>query len=197
MKVTAFNGSPHKNGNTAIAINVIFEELKKEKIQTELVQVGGQPIKPCRACMKCRQKKDGHCWGYEDDQNDILNDCLDKIYDSCGIIIASPVYFGSLTGETKALIDRAGYVSRSGSGKIFLKRKVCAPIAVVRRQGAGTTLEQITNLFALSEAIVPYSTYWNMALGREKGDILKDEEGIATFKTLGANMAWLIKKLYQ
>ena len=120
---------------------------------------------------------------------------LEKIYDAQGLIIASPVYFGSLTPEVKAFIDRAGYCSRAGGGNL-LKRKVCAPIAVVRRQGAGPTLEQITNLFALSEAIVPYSTYWNMAIGREPGEIKNDSEGVATLKNLGENMAWLLKKLY-
>ncbi len=195
MKVVAFNGSPHAKGNTFLAIGIIFEELKKEGIETEVVQVGGQIIHPCKVCLKCRQKKDGYCYGYENDADDILNKCLDKMYESQGIIIGSPVYFGSLTPETKALIDRAGYAVR-GMDKNPLKRKVCAGLAVVRRQGAGTTLEQINNFFSLNEVIVPYSTYWNMAIGREIGEILNDKEGVATLKNLGINMAWLLKKLY-
>ncbi len=195
MKVVAFNGSPRKNGNTAAAINIIFEELEKQGIETEMVQVGGMPIKPCRVCLKCRQKKDGFCYGYEKDNSDILNDCIKKMIDAQGIIIGSPVYFGSITPEIKSLIDRSGYCSRSG-GNIMLRRKVCAPLAVVRRQGSGAVIEQITNLFALSEAIVPYSNYWNMAIGREPGEILNDEEGVGTFRRLGENMAWLLKKIY-
>ena len=190
MKVTAFNGSPKKNGNTAKAVGVIFEALNKEGIETELVQVGKSGIKPCKACLKCKEKKDGFCYGTEDD---ILNECLKKMYGSDGIIIGSPVYFGSLTPETKALIDRTGYCSRSGG--FLLKRKVCAGIAIARRQGAGLVVDQIQNLFALSQSIIPCSTYWNMALSGASGDISNDEEGINTFRILGENMAWLIKKL--
>ena len=196
MKVVAFNGSPHKNGNTSIAINIIFEQLQHEGISTEMVQVGGMDIRGCRACLKCRQKKDGFCYGYDRDKDDILNDCVKKIYEAEGLIIASPVYFGSVTPETKALIDRVGYIARStGSGNL-LKRKVGAAVTVVRRQGAGTVLEQINNLFALSEVIVPYSSYWNMAIGKEKGEILNDAEGVNTLKKLGENMGWLLKKLF-
>ncbi len=195
MKVTAFNGSPHAKGNTSIAISLVLEELEKESINTEIVQVGGQIISPCKVCLKCRKIKDGYCHGYENDSEDILNYCLDKMYESDGIIIASPVYFGSVTPEIKALIDRAGYAARAMDSKP-LKRKVCSGIAVVRRQGALTTLEQINNFFALNEVIVPYSTYWNMAIGREPGEILNDKEGVSTLKNLGTNMAWLLGKLY-
>jgi multimeric flavodoxin WrbA len=196
MKVVAFNGSPRKNGNTSIAISIIFEQLQNEGINTEMIQVGGMDIKGCRACLKCRQKKDGFCYGYENDNDDILNDCARKIYEAEGLIIASPVYFGSVTPETKALIDRVGYIARSADNGNTLKRKVGAGIAVVRRQGAGAVLSQINNLFALSEVIVPYSSYWNMAIGKEKGEILNDAEGVSTFKKLGENMAWLLKKLF-
>jgi multimeric flavodoxin WrbA len=196
MKVVAFNGSPRKNGNTSIAINIVFEQLKSEGIDTEMVQVGGMDIKGCRACNKCRQKKDGLCYGYESNKDDILNDCVKKIYEAEGLIIASPVYFGSVTPEAKALIDRVGYVARSTDQGNMLKRKVGAGIAVVRRQGAGAVLSQINNLFALSEMIIPCSSYWNMAIGREKGEILNDSEGVSTFKKLGENMAWLLKKLF-
>jgi multimeric flavodoxin WrbA len=195
VKVVAINGSPRNKGNTSIALDIIFEEMQKESIETEKIHVGGKTIGPCKACLKCRQTKDGYCHGYNNSKNDILNKCLDKIYAAQGIIIGSPVYFGSVTPEIKSLIDRAGYASRSMDSNP-LKRKVCSAIAVVRRQGAGTTLDQINNFFALSEAIVPYSTYWNMAMGREIGDILNDKEGINTLKNLGKNIAWLLMKLY-
>jgi len=195
MKVVAFNGSPRIKGNTSIAIGIVFEELQNEGIDTEMIQVGGNTVYPCKACLRCRQKKDGFCYGYESNRDDILNMCVDKMFNAQGIIIGSPVYFGSVTPEIKSLIDRSGYVSR-GLDTNPLKRKVCAGLAVVRRQGAGTTLEQINNLFALNEVIIPCSTYWNMAVGREIGDILNDAEGIRTFRTLGKNMAWLLKKIY-
>jgi multimeric flavodoxin WrbA len=190
MKVVAFNGSPRKNGNTAKAVGVVFEALNKQGIETELVQVGKSGIKPCRACFRCKEKKDGFCYGEE---NDLLNEFLKKIYGSDGIIIGSPVYFGSLTPETKALIDRVGYCSRNGG--FLLKRKVGAGIAIARRQCAGSVVDQIHNLFAVNQCIIPCSTYWNIALSGLSGDIDNDEEGINTFRILGENMAWLIKKI--
>lgn len=115
------------------------------------------------------------------------------MYESDGIIIGSPVYFGSVTPQTKAFIDRGGYCA--GSGGYLLKRKVCAGVVAVRRQGAVQTLHQINNLFILGQTIIPTSIYWNMGMGEEKGEIRKDEEGMRTFKILGENMAWLLKKV--
>lgn len=196
MKVVAFNGSPRKKGNTYQAIGLVLEGLEKEGIETEIVQVGGKHINPCRICGLCRKEKDGFCHGYLKDKKDILNECMKKMYQSQGVIIGSPVYFGSVTPEIKSLIDRSGYSSRGGDGSL-LRRKVCAGIAAVRRQGAGSTLEQINHLFILGEAIVPYSSYWNMAFGKEIGEIVNDEEGVRTLKKLGENMAWLLKKIYK
>ena len=196
MKVVAFNGSPRKKGNTYQAIRLVFEGLEKEGIETEIVQVGGEHINPCKACSLCRKKKDGFCYGYEKDEEDILNDCIKKMYEAQGVIIGSPVYFGSVTPEIKSLIDRSGYSSRGGDGSM-LRRKVCAGIAAVRRQGAGSTLDQINHLFILNEAIVSYSSYWNMIFGKDIGDIVNDDEGVRTLKRLGNNMAWLLKKIHQ
>lgn len=190
MKVTGFNGSPRKNGNTSIAIKTVFAVLEKEGIETELVQVGGKNIKGCNGCGKCKETKDGFCVI----DSDILNSCLEKMYKSSGIIIGSPVYFGSVTPETKALIDRAGYCARTGG--FLLKRKVCAAVVAVRRQGAVLVFNQINNLFVLNQAIIPCSIYWNMGMGRNIGEIKNDDEGMKTFKILGENMAWLLKKLF-
>ena len=189
MKVVGFNGSPRKDGNTSIAIKTVFNELKKEGIETELIHIGKNPVYGCNACGVCLKNKDGFCTI----DSDIINDCLKKMYESEGIIIGSPVYFGSVTPQVKAFIDRVGYCA--GSGGYLLKRKVCAGVVAVRRQGVLQTLYQIYNLFFLSQAILPTSTYWNMGMGREKGEIKKDTEGIKTFKTLGKNMAWLLKKI--
>ncbi len=196
MKVVAFNGSPRKKGNTFLAIGLVLEGLEKEGIDTEIVQVGGKHIGPCKICGLCRKKKDGFCHGYVKDEKDILNKCMKKMYEAQGVIIGSPVYFGSVTPEIKSLIDRAGYSSRGGDSSL-LRRKVCAGIAGVRRQGAGSTLEQINHFFALGEAVVPYSSYWNMVFGKEIGEILNDDEGVKTLKKLGDNMAWLLKKIHQ
>lgn len=189
MKVVAFNGSPRKNGNTAFLLRQVMEELEKEGIQTELVQVGGQPVRGCMACYKCRERKDRRCI-YNDDK---LNEWIGKMLEADGMLIGAPTYFAGLTPETKALIDRAGFVSR-GNGNIF-RRKVGAAVIAVRRGGALNVFNAINAFFLINEMIVPGSSYWNLALGGGMGEVQDDAEGIQTMKTLGENMAWLLKKL--
>ena len=189
MKVTGFNGSPRKNGNTSMAIKTVFGELEKEGIQTELIQIGGKTIKGCNGCGKCEETKDGFCVI----DSDILNKCLKKIYDSDGIIIGSPVYYGSATPETKAFIDRVGYCAAAGG--YLLKRKICSAIVVARRAGSVNTFNQINNLFFLNQAIIPCSIYWNMGIGKDAEEVKNDKEGMEIFKILGENISWLLKKL--
>jgi len=114
--------------------------------------------------------------------------------DADGILIGSPVYFADITPETKALIDVVGYVTRANGH--LLKHKVGAGVIAVRRGGALHTFESINNFFLINQMIVPGSSYWNFAFGREPGDVLNDEEGINTIKTLGQNMAWLLNKIH-
>lgn len=190
MKVVAFNGSPRKNGNTQQAIELVFEELRKENIATELISIGGKPLHGCTACYECFSNKDRQCVI----NNDNLNSYLARMIEADGIIIGSPVYFSNMTPEIKALIDRAGLVARANDN--MLRRKVGAAVVVVRRAGATFTFSAINFFFFISEMIVPGSTYWNLAIGREPGEILGDEEGITTFRRLGQNMAWLLKKTH-
>jgi len=189
MKVGAFNGSPREDGNTGILLRYVLQEIEAEGIDTEIVQVGGRKIAGCTACMECIRNKDRRC----SVTDDILNECLAKMIEADGILLGSPVYFSDLTPETKALIDRSGYVARANGG--LFRRKVGAAVVAVRRQGALHTFDSINHLFLISEMIVPGSTYWNLGLGREKGEVEKDEEGINTMKNLGQNMAWLLKKV--
>lgn len=188
MKVVAFNGSPRKGGNTEILIKEVFRELEANGIKTELIQVGGRKVNGCIACMKCRKKADGRC--HQD--NDFINKCIKKMVKADGIIIGSPTYFTDVTTETKALIDVAGY-ALSGAGNP-LKRKTGAAVISVRRAGAIHTFDTINHFFHINEMIVPGSSYWNLAIGRNKGEVLKDEEGLRTMKVLGENMAWLLLK---
>lgn len=190
MNVVAFNGSGRKDGNTAILIRHVFQELEAEGIETELFQLAGRPIHGCRACYKCWEKKDGRC-SFDDD---VFNECLEKMVAADGIILGSPTYFGDLTPETKALMDRAGFVSK-GSGDL-LKYKVGSAIAVARRAGTTYVLDSINHFFLISQMIVPGASYWNLGIGRDKGDVEKDEEGLRTMKVLGQNMAWLLKKIH-
>ncbi len=189
MKVVAFNGSPRKDGNTFRLINHVFAALNAEGVETEMVQVGGHPIHGCTACYQCFEKKDFRCVI----NNDIANDCIEKMRRVDGIILASPTYFADITPELKALIDRAGFVSMA-NGR-FLKRKVGAAVVAVRRGGEIHAFDTINHLFLICEMIIPGSCYWNMGFGREKGEVEKDEEGLRTMKVLGENMAWLLKKM--
>jgi len=189
MKVIAFNGSPRKRGNTYQAVQTVFNVLKKEGIKTELVQLGGSDIKPCRACFKCFRNKNKRCV-----QNDKLNSFIEKMIGAEGIIIGSPTYFSNVSPEVKALIDRAGLVARANDH--LFKRKVGSAVVAARRAGATHVYSSINFFFGISHMIIPGSSYWNLGIGLNPGDILKDKEGIATFKDLGNNMAWLLKKLY-
>jgi len=189
MKVIAFNGSARKDGNTAIMINAVFDELKKEGIKTEMIQLSGKKIRGCAACYKCFDRKDRRCAI----KNDVLNGYIEKMLEAAGIILASPTYFADITTELKALIDRAGLVAKANAE--MFKRKVGAAVIAVRRGGAVHAFDSINHFFLISQMIIPGSCYWNMGIGREKGEVLKDEEGMRTMRILGENMAWLIKKI--
>lgn len=189
MKVVAFNGSPRKEGNTSRLIGHVLEELEKQGIETEMVQLGGYSIRGCTACMKCFDKKDKRCVI----ENDIINECIEKMIEADGIIIATPTYFADLSAETKALIERAGFVSKA-NGDLF-KRKVGAAVVAVRRAGGIHAFDSINHFFTISEMIIPGSSYWNVGIGLTPGDVESDEEGVNTMETLGQNMAWLMEKL--
>ena len=189
MKVIAFNGSPRKNGNTADLINTVFEELQAEGIETELIQLGGTDIKSCLACMKCFENKDNKCIR----KGDHLNDYIQKIIEADGIIVGSPTYFANVTTEVKAFIDRVGLVAIANGH--LLKHKVGAAVVAVRRAGSVTAFDAINKLFLINQVIVPGSIYWNVGIGRMPHEVLGDDEGRATMKVLGENMAWLLKKI--
>ncbi len=189
MKVVAFNGSPRKDGNTALLINYVFEELKKEGIETEMVHVGGRPIHGCTACYECYRKKDRRCVI----EGDEVNEYIEKMVEADGIILGSPTYFTDVTAEMKALIDRAGFVTRANGS--LLRRKVGAAVVAVRRGGQIHTFDTLNHFFLVGQMIVPGSLYWNFGVGRNIGDVHQDEEGVKTMKTLGQNMAWLLKKI--
>lgn len=189
MKVVAFNGSPRRKGNTEILINEVFKILNTEGIETEMIQLGNKSVHGCTACVKCKEIQNGKCHI----KNDHLNYCIEKMIEADGIIIGSPVYFADVTAEVKALIDVAGYVTRANGH--LLKQKVGAGVIAVRRGGALHAFETINNFFLINQMIVPGSSYWNFAVGRDPGDVLNDDEGMQTIRTLGENMAWLLKKI--
>ncbi len=189
MKVVAFNGSARKDGNTAFLIRRVFQVLEKEGIETELIQLAGEQIHGCMACGTCRKVKNKQCKIV----NDNVNLYIEKMVAADGIILGSPTYFSMMSPEMKALIDRSGFVARANSD--MFKRKVGAAVVAVRRAGGIPTFDAINHFFLITQMIIPGSSYWNVGIGLNKGDVEKDEEGMQTMEDLGRNMAWLIKKL--
>ncbi|AET69941.1 multimeric flavodoxin WrbA [Desulfosporosinus orientis DSM 765] len=190
MKVVAFNGSPRVNGNTKQSLEIVLNELKKEGIETEIVQLGGRKVFGCLACGKCRETKDNRCIRKDDEMNTFIQ----KIEEADGIIIGSPTYFSNVSTEVKALIDRCGYVAKSNGGTL-LKGKVGASVVAARRAGSTFTYSAINFFFGIAEMIICSSNYWNLTLSREPGEVQNDAEGIQTFQTLGKNMAQLLKQV--
>ncbi|HMK95230.1 MAG TPA: flavodoxin family protein [Candidatus Limnocylindrales bacterium] len=189
MKVIAFNGSARKDGNTAVLLKRVLSVLEAEGIETELIQLAGEQIHGCNACGTCFQTRNLRCVITDDH----VNAYIQKMVQADGIILGSPTYFGMMSPEMKALIDRAGFVCRATPDA--LKYKVGAAVAVARRAGAMTTFDAINHFFLINQMIVPGSSYWNIGVANRKNEIGKDEEALKTMDDLGRNMAWLLRKI--
>ncbi len=190
MKVIAINGSMRTDGNTKIMLETALGELRREGIDTDLVSLAHVPLAGCVACGGCSKLKNRRCAVTTDAGNEFIA----KIADADGVLLGSPVYFADITASMKALIERVGYVARANDN--MLRRKVGAAVIAVRRGGAIHAFNSINHFFLISEMIIPGSSYWNLGIGREAGAINDDAEGLATMRTLGANMAWLLKKTH-
>jgi multimeric flavodoxin WrbA len=188
MKVVALNSSARKDGNTAILLNTVLDELQKEGIATELIQMAGKTIAGCRACYKCAENKDRRCAV----NNDILNEIIARMETADGILLGSPTYFSDVSAGMRAFIERCGLVARAND--FMLKRKVGASVVAVRRAGAIPAFNSMNLFLHYMQMVMPGSSYWSIGIGRNPGEVLQDEEGIQTMKTLGQNMAWLLKK---
>jgi multimeric flavodoxin WrbA len=187
MKVIAFNGSARKSGNTAILLSRVLEELEKEGIETERVNLAGKKMRGCIACFKCFENQDRRC----SVTDDFVNECIGRMEAADGIVLACPTYFANVSAEMKALIDRGGLVSFANAG--MLRHKVGAAVTVARRTGAITALNAMNTFFSCFEMFTVGSSYPNMALGMDAGDVDRDEMGLETMATLGRNMAFLLK----
>jgi multimeric flavodoxin WrbA len=185
MKVVAIVGSPRKNGNTEILTAHTLKAIAEEGIETELISLAGKDIRPCSACMACAEKE--QC-SIKDD----LFPIYEKMKAADGIILASPVYYGSCTALIKGLMERTGYISRHSNNAF--KGKVGGPLVVARRAGHNFTIAQLDFWFHILGITEPGSTYWNIAFGREKGEVSQDEEGLRTAWNFGKNMALILKK---
>ena len=186
MKVIGIVGSPRKNGNTELFTVHTLRAIAEEGLDSELIRLAGLEIKPCNACMAC--KKEERC-SIEDDLFPIYL----KMKEADGIILASPVYYGSATALIKGLMERTGYIAHWNSEAFY--GKTGGPLVVTRRAGKNFTFAQLTSWFQVLGFFIPGSTYWNVAIGEEKGEVMGDEEGLKAAWNFGKNMAFLIKKL--
>jgi multimeric flavodoxin WrbA len=189
MKALAINGSPRKGGNTEILLRKALEPVAAAGHKTDYMQVGGTRIQGCTACGACGRMKNRQC--VIDD--DIFNLAFVKMLDADAILIGSPTYFANMTAETKALIDRAGYVALANGG--LLRRKIGAAVVAARRGGGVHVMDSINHLFLINQMIVPGSTYWNFGLGVAAGDVLGDDEGLKNMQNLGEQIVWLFRMM--
>ena len=186
IRVLGIVGSPRVGGNTELLVAEALKAAEEEGVKTDLVILADKEIKSCDGCSTCRKTKECRI-------RDDFKPVFDRMVEADGIIMATPVYFGSATPLIKALIDRAGYLSIA-RGRVF-ENKVGGAMAVARRAGQNFAFAQLLFFFLHQGMIVPGSTYWNVAFGRKKGDVSKDEEGLATARNFGKKMIWLIKKI--
>ncbi len=183
MKVLLINGSPRRNGNTAIALEEMEKIFTQEGVEVETVQVGNQNIRGCIACLSCKQK--GKCVF-----DDLVNETAPKFEAADGLVIASPVYFASANGGLISFIDRLFYST------LFDKTmKVGAAVAVARRGGNSATYDELNKYFAISGMPIATGQYWNAVYGAAPGESAQDGEGMQTMRTLARNMTFLMKSI--
>ena len=186
MKVLAINGSPRPEGNTYLGIRVAADALEESGISCEILHVGHKAVHGCIACGQCRKTRDERCA-----IDDEVNGWIQQMKAADGIILASPVYYGGIAGTMKSICDRAFYVS-GANGNLF-RLKPGAALTAVRRSGGVATFDQLNHFFTGVDMPVVSSCYWNVIHGATPGEALQDSEGLNMARTLGLNMAWILK----
>ncbi len=183
MKVLLINGSPRRNGNTSIALKTVEETLNKEGVETELVWIGNNPIRGCSACGYCREHN--RCV-----YDDLVNELAPKLEQADGLVVGSPVYYASANASLVALLQRLFH-----SSAFDKTMKVGTSVTIARRGGCSATFDELNKFFAISGMPIASSCYWNSVHGRDEGEAVKDLEGLRTMRTLGKNMAFLLKSI--
>lgn len=182
MKVLLINGSPHKKGCTYTALREVADELERQGIETEIFQLGTAAVRSCTACGQCA--KTGRCV-FDDDP---VNECLDRLRQADGLIVGAPVHYAGPAGAVTALLDRMFY-GKSG----FLALKPAAAVVSCRRGGASAAFDRLNKYFTIAQMPVVSSQYWNAVHGNTPEQVKQDLEGMQIMRTLGRNMAWLLK----
>lgn len=186
MKVLLINGSPNKNGNTFLALSEVATALNSNGIETEIISIGAKAVQGCIACQKCLEL--GRCIF----KDDLYNKLRESLKDADGLIVGTPVYYAGPNGSLCAVLDRLFY-----SASEYLSYKPAASVVVCRRGGASATFDRLNKYFTISNMPVVSSQYWNTVHGQKPGEVAQDAEGLQTMRTLGKNMAWLIKNIKQ
>lgn len=186
MKVLLINGSPRKSGNTFTALNQIAQTLAADGIESEVLWIGNKPIRGCAACGMCKKNADGRCV-FDDD---ICNSISSRFAEADGFVFGSPVYYGQPNGALLSIMQRAFY-----SNSANLQNKPAAVVTICRRGGATAAFEALQMPLQMSNMSLATSQYWNIAYGREPGQVADDAEGLQTMRTLAHNLAWMIRGL--
>ncbi len=184
MKALLINGSPRKEGNTFIALSEVAKALESNGVATKIISIGAKAVQGCTACNKCGEL--GRCVF----QDELYNTVREELATADALVVGSPVYYASANGSLCALLDRVFY-----SCSELLQYKPGAAIAVCRRGGASAALDRLNKYFTISNMPLVPSQYWNIIYGRLPGEALQDAEGLQTMRTLGKNMAWLLKSI--
>ncbi len=184
MKVLFINGSPHKEGNTYLALNEVAKIVNAEGLESEIVWIGNKPVRGCIACFKCMEL--GHCVF----RDDLMVEFEEKVKQADAIVVGSPTYYAGPNGSLCAILDRL-FLSQSKE----LQYKPAAAVAICRRGGATATFERLNKYFMMTNMPVVTSQYWNLVYGMTPGEVEKDGEGMQTMRTLGRNLVWMLKNL--
>lgn len=188
MKVLLINGSPRKNGNTHLALTEVAKTLEAEGIETEIFWIGNKPVRGCTACYACISKNLGKCVF----NDDVCNQLSARFAEADAFVIGSPTYYGQPAGALLAVLQRAFF-----SASANVKGKVAASVAICRRGGSTAAFQCMNMPFEMLNSILIGSQYWNVAFGRDPGEVTQDTEGMQTMRTLGKNMAWVLKNLHR
>ena len=184
MKVIAINGSPRVNGNTTMALKVMTDELEREGIETETIQIGNLNIHGCIACGHCAKSEGNRCVFADD----CVNEVAQKLREADGFILGCPTYYAGIPGTMKSFLDRVFY-----SSSRYFRLKVATSCAVVRSAGGVDVVHQLNNYLNLAQTVIPPSQYWTIAYGRDKAEVVGDGEGMQTLVKNARCMAWLLK----